>query len=354
GSIPARGGETQNNNITRTSPSARLRLQGSITQSATGRLIADGNIVDYLLGGITGGTLEALNGGSFLFAVDGTIGSLVNNAPMNLVAGTTGIDLFVAGSGLTNNGVITINATNLPGGTGITFQTTQLLAGSGEIVLNRSDTGGTGGAAFVTAIGAVVTQAAGHTIRGEGTISAELVNLGLVEAMDANGDGQAVLRIRNNFTGSANATNANIFRAAAGSMIDLNGRLDQTAAGRLIAADGGEIQLRAATLRGGSLETAGTGVVRLENTSTVENIVNKGVLNIPGGGSEKLLNVAGTSLPNPGVVTVNSTASGTGRIIATSSLNLAGAGEIVLGGAVTASSLTVNAGLTVTQGPDHT
>ncbi|MBX3427297.1 MAG: hypothetical protein KF688_16585 [Pirellulales bacterium] len=354
GSVLVIGNAIQNHGVIRTSASGTIRIAGSITQSASGRIVADGNTVQYQLGTVSGGTLEAENGGSFLWPVDGTIQNLTNNAPINVVTGATGIDLFVAGTGLTNNGAITINSNNMNGSCIITFQTTQTLDGSGEIVLNRWNTSGSPGATFSTSVGATVTQAAGHTIRGEGLLASALVNNGLVEAMDANGDGEGLLRVAANSNGSANATNNNIFRTTGNATIDLNSRLDQSATGRLIARDGGVVQFRSATLVGGSLETEGSGAAKIETSTDFENVANKGTLEIPGGGSEKVLSVRGTMFVNDGLVNVNSTVSGNARIRFTSSLELSGGGEIVLSRPIGASTLTIESGVTVTQAAGHT
>lgn len=93
----------------------------------------------------------------------------------------------------------------------------------------------------------------------------------------------------------------------------------------------------------------------LSNTTDFENVTSKGVLNIPGGGSEKLLSLHGSTFTNDGVATVNSTGSGSAAVRVTESLLLSGSGRLVLAEPfVFGSRLDITAGVTLTQAPGHT
>ena len=162
-----------------------------------------------------------------------------------------------------------------------------------------------------------------------------------------------MLLITNTASGAANAFNKNIFRAPANTVIDLNGRLEQSPAGRLIAADGGLIEFRQAMLTGGSIETEGAGVAEVSNLSVFVDVTNKGTLNILSGGSSALLTVRGSSFVNDGVVTINSDGTIFGaRVIFEESVDMSGAGEMIVGGAGPGS-LSIAAGKELTQQAGH-
>jgi len=349
------GGATTNHSEIRTSPTAGILMQGNYTQSASGRLVADASNVTYGLGEITGGVFESENGGRFVFGFDGRLSNLTNNGLIDVTTGSTQIDLTVFSSGITNNGTITINSNHQNGNAAINFIGDEMMTldGTGEVVLGRQNQGQSGqlGAKFVSGA-STVTQAAGHTIRGEGQIMAVLINEGLVETSDEDSDGVGVLFITN--SGGSNAFNKNIFRANDDGVIDLNGRLEQSSSGRLIAIDGGLVQFRQATLTNGSIETEGTGVAHVSNISNFVDVTNKGKLDILSGGSAALLNIRGSSFTNDGVVTINSDSTVSGaRINFEDSIDLDGTGEIIVGG-VGAGSIGITAGKVVKQQTDHT
>jgi hypothetical protein len=85
---------------------------------------------------------------------------------------------LIEGSGLTNDGTITVNPQMVGGNYGITFccDPQMMLDGTGYIDLNHTN------ATLAVAAGTKLTNAAGHTIKGPGIIQGqgELVNQGLV------------------------------------------------------------------------------------------------------------------------------------------------------------------------------
>ena len=90
----------------------------------------------------------------------------------------------------TNNGTVTINSNGAKRRcTQAVAATSLTIDGTGEIVLNNPFTGGTAPerASIDAAAGETITQAAGHTIRGNGRITAALVNNGLVSAEGSGG-----------------------------------------------------------------------------------------------------------------------------------------------------------------------
>lgn len=348
-------GEWQNSSIVRTTASAGISVQGTFEQTISGQLIADANVIKLQLGSITGGTLVSQNNGEFRLSVDGNIGNLVNEAPFNVTTGSSQVDLNIIG-GITNNNVIVINSEHTQGSVAINFSGNAILDGTGSIVLGRQNLGLSNslGAKLTTAVGATVTQEANHTIRGEGQLQAALVNHGVVEAVDVTGDGLGVLLVTNNVNGSAHAANHGVFRALAGGTVDLIGRLDQSATGRLIAADQGIVQLRSGTVVGGTLETEGSGVVTLATGSTLVDVSNLGAINIPGGGSAARLELGGAFFHNDGVITVNSTEAFSARLQAISTLQLAGTGEIVLNRTLGGATFLLAEDVHVTQAAGHT
>ena len=85
--------------------------------------------------------------------------------------------LTFANGGITNNGTITVGASGFFYDSYLTFSGSTTLSGTGSVVLN-------GDAYLNTSNSGLLTQAAGHTISGQGTIAATLNNLGIVEAQN--------------------------------------------------------------------------------------------------------------------------------------------------------------------------
>jgi hypothetical protein len=264
---------------------------------------------------------------------------------IDLLAGTT---LAVNAGDLTNDGLIVVNSDGGSSGTRVLFSAfagdvQNTLSGTGTILLQA------GSQTFPSAVtpasiqtsGSVVTQEAGHTIRGVGQISASIVNNGEILAADlAAAPGNNVLAI------ISSLTNNNVLGAESGGTLDIVGSfsLAQGAGGSIQAFDGGTVLLRSGVLLfGGSLATKGTGII---NTSTgqvrLTDVTNEGTYQIGGPATTV---VGGSGLTNDGEVRA------IGDVSYLASGNLNGTGDLVISGA---GSLTGQPSVVVTHGSGHT
>ena len=141
--------------------------------NAGGTILADGGNVQFNGNAVVvGGTLTS-TGTSYLSATGSSNMSAVtlsNGSLFNIPGGRS----VTVTNGITNNGTILVNS-NRAGGAALNFNGSQTLSGTGSVILNLAG----GGATLNTAnSGDVLTQAAGHTISGMGTINAALNNQG--------------------------------------------------------------------------------------------------------------------------------------------------------------------------------
>ena len=216
-------GDANNNNLLQAINGGILQLNGNVTQSPTGQILAGASSTIQLNAStITGGTLNASGGGSFQVSTgNSTLANLTNNAPITVTA-----QFNLAGTLLTNNNTITLSPmsstqvavpTLVNNGTIIVtsqgfptfvFSNNSLLTGTG--VINLSNTSFT--PSISANFGVTLTQDTNHTISGSGQITAMLINNGTV---NANVSGQS-LQI------SANTTNNGLLRASSGGTLQIS------------------------------------------------------------------------------------------------------------------------------------
>jgi hypothetical protein len=183
------------------------------------------------------------------------------------------------------------------------------------VVLNRANDS--------THLSGSFTQGANHTIRGVGRFHATTVNNGSILAEPRNGG--TLLRVVGN-----TITNNNLLQANDGATMRLEQQvaITQGATGRIRAANGGRVELRDfATINGGKLQTAGTGVIVTTTASVLNNVTNEGEFHIQTGATTRV----NTTLINNGTITVNpSGAAGFTGIEFSTDTVLSGTGTIVL------------------------
>jgi hypothetical protein len=177
-----------NNGLMQANDGAMLRLTNSPTQQgSTGRIrAASGGTVVLSDNIFVGGRLQTAGTGKIeISESQAWIQNIVNEGTLNIRA--TKLLNVLAGT-ITNDGVITVNSDNLPNVTVLEFDETATLDGTGAVVLNAS---GNFGAILQVGNGsAVITNGAGHTIRGNGSVgsslnSPALINLGRLEGASA-------------------------------------------------------------------------------------------------------------------------------------------------------------------------
>ncbi|MCA9231493.1 MAG: hypothetical protein KDA57_12640 [Planctomycetales bacterium] len=324
-----------NENLFASSASGTLQIESTlITQGKLGRILADTGGVTLNGTKIIGGTIESLSGG--VFSVVGSSGARLRDV-LNEATVNAGVFLGIEGSGFTNNG--TIN-----GGT-IRFDDTMTLDGTGEIVLSNGN--------LQTLSTAVLTQDVDHSIRGKGTLSAELINNGVIEASPPAGSPTPILTLS-----GGPKTNNHIIRALAGTVVDVasSQTIDQDPGnGRLIAQDG-VVQFNTGTsLNGGRVEATGAGRVEVRGTVTFTDVTVEGALNVRAQPTVTLT-VEGSTLTNNGLVTVNPQLANTHHTIlfdGATSMSLAGNGVIDLNHDAYRAKITVATGKTLTHEVGH-
>ncbi|MCW5932766.1 MAG: hypothetical protein KIT45_00515 [Fimbriimonadia bacterium] len=330
-----------NTGVMRAENNGTLLISNITVQNTGGQIIADGGSV--LLNGtvtLSNGTLSTANGG--VIANNNGTNTLVNgvvNGTLNVLNTTT---LGISGTGITNNGTLTLNS-NLGGSvTTLLFNNNGTLGGTGTVILNVS-----GSAARINGdVGVTeVIHSATHTIRGRGLINAPLRNAGLVQA-DVSGGVMSLTTSDKTNTGTMRATNGGIM-AFSGISVDNTG-------GQMIA-DNGTLRLSGTvTLSNGTLSTANGGVIANDNgTNTLVNGVVNGTLNVL---NTTTLGISGTGLTNNGTLTLNSNLGGSvTTLLFNNNGTLGGTGTVILNVNGSAARInTVNNQVIVTHGADHT
>jgi hypothetical protein len=310
------GGAKVNNGVLSATGGGILRLEASITQGATGQIVADGGVVQLQGTTITGGSLQTLGAGEAAVTVSSTVIGLTNSGTLKVQPLTI---LNMLGGDLTNNGTIAVNPTVSSSDTYLRARSSITLAGSGQVMLSAHQ-GNLNSAALVWDTGTeVVTNSANHTIRGTGSVTVQLVNQGHVIADWPD----RYLRIN-----GGTKTNSNTFSAVNDGILYLDAvTIQQDANGRLFA-DNGIVDFHGASVTGGRLDAAGTGFGRVSGTSTLSSFYNNAPLHVL---PTNILNIAG-SLANNGSIVVNpNTSSSDTWVRATAGpIVLSGIGEIVL------------------------
>lgn len=323
-----------NENLFTSSSSGTLAVLSTlITQGAAGRIVADTNGVSLDGTHIIGGTLESISGGQI--SVVGTNGARLENV-LNEATVNAGTFLGIEGSGFTNSGIIN-------GGT-IRFDDSMTIDGTGSIELNNGN--------LQTLSPTVLTQDVDHTISGKGTISAELVNNGVVEASTSTSSG--ILNLT-----TSSKTNNNIFRATSNATLIVESSVTITQdpnSGRIIAADG-TVQFNSGTgVDGGRVEATGTtGRTEVRGSVTFTDVTVEGALNVRAQPTVQLT-IHGASLTNNGLITVNPQFANTFHTIlfdGDTSMSLSGTGQIDLHHDEHRAQITVATGKTLTNELGH-
>ncbi len=288
-----------------------------VTQTASGELYADGGDVDLSSATVSGGTLRS-SGVNAVRHVAGTttLANLTNEGEYHILPGMVTQTL---GGTLVNQGSIRINPTGGSGNSVFRANDPLLLTGTGDLFLS---TGGLDGYdAQLTSLSSAdtLTQDAGHTIRGEGVLSANLTNHGLVSA-DVSGRGL--------YLTSQPKRNHATLEATADGILHLSTVVTQVGSGE-ISANGGTVQLATATVSGGMLSSVSPHTVdHVSGTVTLDNVTNEGEYRILSGLVTQLL---GGVVTNNGTIRVNPTM-GTGNSVlrANDPVLLTGNGDVVL------------------------
>ncbi len=252
--------------------------------------------------------------------------------------------LNINGGRLTNDGLITVNSDNSTSSANLSFIGSGTLDGSGEIVLAAP-----GSLAKITATGGTVTQESDHTIRGEGELTASLINNGTITAEDVNGDMLATLLIS-----SGSKTNNGVIQSSPTGDLRFNIGVTQGATGRIIA-DTNKVFISNVTVTGGTLESSGGGVFETTgNALTFNDLSFQGHLDmVMGTGTVPTLVIGAGGITNDGTILVSANAGG-GAITFATTCTLGGSGEVIMNYEGLGARILAGFGEQGTNGSDHT
>jgi hypothetical protein len=198
-----------NNSALQATNSGTLYISGiNVTQSPTATISAyNGSNVTLNNGAvITGGILNAAGNGNFTTYGSTSLLNVSNNAPVLVTVNST---LNILGN-LTDNGSITVNPA-AQNGTTILYVGGGTVSGIGTFILANSYNGG-----VTSQLTGSLTQGPQHSIQGQGLITANLINNGLVTA---NVNAQPLI------VGGAGTTNNGTFQATGGGTLTVNNLL---------------------------------------------------------------------------------------------------------------------------------
>ena len=248
--------------------------------------------------------------------------------------------LTIAGGLLHNDGEITMNDAGFNDAR-LVFSADGNIAGTGEIVINGNNSGDR----IETQNGSILIQEIGHTIRGEGAVTANMINNGLILADDAAG-GLFELRTEDKTNnGIIQASNDGIMRIGDITIDNTNG---------LIVADGGNVQLsNLATIIGGQLTSIGSSEITGIGNATLRDV------ELTGGSLYSIddfrtLHIEG-SLLNNGTILINNAGFNDADLIFDNSgpMALDGIGEILLNGNNAGDEIDTEIGTTIFHNPPH-
>jgi hypothetical protein len=314
-----------------------LTLTVELTELAnTGTVVATNGGILLLAGGHvptwtnTGGTIRADDGSEVRFSdgpggtprvIGGTLithgtGVLRNQRTLRLrdvtnsgnFTGDEASSTIIEDS-FTNNGSANLNAAGFAASLGFGAGTFEL-TGGGQINLNSLNSASNAHVLTSPGTGSATLVNVDNTIRGQGSITGSgtstLINgpLGVIDA-DAAGRTLTV-----NPSSNGGMFNHGVMRATNGGTLLLSGHLDGafTNTGTIAALDGSEVQLQSnPTITGGTLATAGSGVIRNNSqNATLTDLTLAGQFigeDVSTGGGT---NIAGT-ITNLGSINLNST-----------------------------------------------
>ncbi len=171
-------GISKTNNATMKSSNGGILAVTSIglTQAPTAQLLGDGGSVRIFGTTISGGQVNATNGGLSSVTGNSRFNTVSISGPFHV---NNGVALQIA-DGLTNNGTITVNPSMSSSGTFIQVLNSQTFGGSGAIYLNANPANLDTGYIFYNGAGEVLINGEGHTIGGTGRIYVRTHNNGIL------------------------------------------------------------------------------------------------------------------------------------------------------------------------------
>lgn len=270
-------------------------------------------------------------------------GSIVNNSG-GIIRTIGGANLHISGPTVANDGQFLVNSNGSSSNSTLYLNMPVEFSGSGEILMNAATQ--TIDANLDGAVDATLTNGASHTIRGTGTVSAAIDNLGRI----AGGGSSYGLTLD-----GSTKTNHGIIETLSSGLLIISTGIDQTPDGIIRASDGTVRLIGSSVITGGALEASGTGTIFCyASTPHLVDVTNEAPLDILGGVS---VVAEGSTFTNNGAVRVNSNnTSGNAYLSLADGITLDGAGEILMRTAGDLGDANITAGATAwsTHGASHT
>ncbi|MEM6392185.1 MAG: PEP-CTERM sorting domain-containing protein [Planctomycetota bacterium] len=238
---------------------------------------------------VSGGTLTAEAGGR----VGGNFSDLTLEGTVTSAGGSAG-PLRLAGT-INNTGTITyVGETNQASNEVIEIRESVNLTGGGDIVLLEADD------SRIDGVGSAVLTNTDNTIRGQGVISLDVVNLGTIRA-----EGGTLT------TGVINNTNGNVQVASDGKLVS------------------GESTADGSGISGGTVTSEGIVNGNLNNVTLADTALVDGTFQLPNG-RDRGLSLSGT-INNTGTISfANASPGATDTLSIIGPVNLTGGGEVLL------------------------
>lgn len=250
-----------------------FNVPGTLDDMHGGRIVLDGGGLNLFCSELLGGTIERISGDKAVH-IEYAVPQAVTIAPNTEVRVEGLMDITVHQTSLINNGTVIVSGT-LQGTMAGYYNT---LAGTGELILDQGRilTGNENAGLLI--------NAAGHTIRGCGTILANLLNYGTIESdcdyssLTIEGpvtnygtiaDPRGILWIK-----GSQITNAGRLSVAGGTMWIDNGASIDNRLG-VIGAYGRPIEVGRGTtarIQGGAIEGSGAGTLHNQGTVTLQDV----------------------------------------------------------------------------------
>jgi fibronectin-binding autotransporter adhesin len=230
--------------------------------------------------------------------------------------------LLEASGNISNAGTITMSADG--NSTQLYLENSLTLSGTGTVNLNSGNGQYTG---YIDGVsGSVLTTSS--NITGAGTVGNGQLNLVNSGTINGNISGQN-LNVNPDTCTGCTSTNTGTLEATGGGILTLdNGTWTQSGAGKITAGTGSTVNLTSGvSITGGTLSTAGTGVIydATNQTAFLTNVTNTGTYVIQ---NNAITEVNGT-LTNTGTITVNAGGNST-QFYLTGNTTLSGSGTVVL------------------------
>jgi hypothetical protein len=323
------GSVTNNGLIEATGKGGVTIFASTVDGSGGGKILAqNGHAVTLDEAVLVGGVLQSTGAGAIdlvnFNTLDGRTSAVTNTGQIKMLDGG---DLYLAGA-ITNSGTITLDSGATNANSFLRIAEATRLTGGGTLRLGD----GAGQRIVLGPSPTTTLTNVDNTIVGSGQLSANTLRLVNQAGGTIDADGSHALTIESG--AGQTATNADVntglmeATGAGGLEITLT-TINQSGGGTILAAAGSKVTLGLSEIIGGTLETAGSGVIELDGLNLLDGshsaVANLGSLNVT---DNAILEAAG-ALRNAGVIRLKGSAQAT-TFLAIDTV-LSGGGELKLG-----------------------